>query len=78
MICCKNAKHEGIQITSLSLSCEGWGGAFIDEMECGMQERNKIIELREISVTYPTGTVHSFWGERSFDFEWEQLLWKEM
>ena len=28
----------------------------MDEMESDMQERNRMIELREVSVTYPTGT----------------------
>lgn len=28
----------------------------MDEMESEMQERNRMIELREVSVTYPTGT----------------------
>ena len=28
----------------------------MDEMESKMQERNRMIELREVSVTYPTGT----------------------
>ncbi len=45
-----------MKITSLGLSREGWGEAFVDKMENGMQERNKMIELREVSVTYPTGT----------------------